>query len=727
MKRSFPGLGLAGALVALFLAPALAPGASASPEREGPAWKAQDEGAVVDIQLPNAPINDILSTYEALTGKTLVRDANLSGPNLTITSGRKLTKGQAIRLIESALLLNGYALVPGTDGTVKVVNGGGGKSPRSEGIPVLASASDLPEGDQVVSLYLPLRFVTPADASAILQAHLTPHSYGAIVQVAGAQALVVTESSPVLREILKLKDLIDVPPIEIPPPKLTKEFVPLRRADAEKVADTLNKLLEAQKKAASAAGSPPAQGQPNAGLHGGNLLVLGDVQLVADGRTNRILVITRPANFPLIKELIEQFDQSVEIEAPYIRSLKYVSALDVLTVLQRFLVESKDEVSGIAEAGGKAAGAKPVPGPASRPGSSPTGMQERLDEQADEQPPQEITVGKTRLIADNKTNTLLVFGPPDSVSRARTIIDNLDIRPRQVYLATVVGKLSLTNSSELSVDLLQNFHSLSGNVGAAASSQNSTLAARSDPRSLAAALAFPAGTGLAFYGAVGNTLNAYVKALESTGRFTILSRPSVYTANNKKASISSGQQVPIPQSTLSSLDSATANNVAQSSTIEYKDVELLLEVIPLINSEREVTLRISQQNSTISGSSTISGNTVPIISKDALETTVTTPNRSTVILGGLIKDSDQASRSGVPLLKDIPFLGALFRSDTKNRERDELVILIQPTVVETDEDLARAQAEEKSRATLGEAAERYAAKPASAVTGKSTALESLTH
>ncbi|HEY8967100.1 MAG TPA: secretin N-terminal domain-containing protein, partial [Candidatus Methylacidiphilales bacterium] len=684
----------------------------------------------VDIQLPNAPVSDILSTYESLTGKTLVRDANLAGPNLTITSGKKLPKDQAIRLIESALLLNGYALVPGPDGTVKVINNGGGKSPRSEGTPVLASASDLPKGDQVVSLYVPLRYITPAEADAILKAHLTPHSYGSIVQVPGAQALVITESSGVLRQILTLKDLVDVPPVEIAPPKLTNEFVALKRADAEKVADTLNKILDAQKKTTSSPGVPGAQGQPNAGNPSGNNLVTGDVQLVADARTNRILVITKPVNFPLIKKLIEQFDQAVEIEAPYIRPLRYVAAADILPVLQQFLSDSKDDSGGNAP-GKTATSNKPASSNTNNstinPNSSSNSLQSKLDQQSDDQPPQEVTVGKIRIIADNKTNSILVFGPPDSVGRTKTIIDNLDIRPKQVYLATVIGKLSLTNASELSVDLLQNFHTISGDFRGATSNVNSTLTAHPSPSSLANALAFPGSSGLTFYGALGNTLNAYVKALESTGRFTVLSRPSVYTANNKKASISSGQQVPVPQNTLSSLDATTANNVTQSSTIEYKDVELLLEVIPLINSEKEVTLQISQQNSTIASNTTIAGNTVPVIAKDALETTVTTPNRSTVILGGLIKDSDQANRSGIPLLKDIPVLGALFRSDTRSKERDELVILIQPTVVETDAELAQAQQEEQSRATIGPQSEKYASKPPQPNTTKSTALESLTH
>ena len=719
-------------LLGLALLPAAAQ-AQDAPAPLAPRPAAADDGTIA-LQFPNTPVSDVLTVYENLTGKTLVRDSTLAtGPNLTILS-KKLPKTQAVHLIESSLLLNGYSMIPGDDDTVKVIyQQVTERGPRSEGIPIVTSIADLPKGDQVVSYFMSLRFITAKDAETVFKAHIKAHNYSSIVPVPSAQAIVVTDDSATIRQLVTLKDLIDVPPA-----KVVSDFVQLRRADAEKVADTLTKLLENQRKDQAA---NAAVGGPD------NKLVAGDIQLIPDGRTNRILIVTRPVNFAYVKALIEDFDQSVDVMAPYVRPLKYVSAAAVMPVLQNFLADSSDQAAGNAQPSaalntpnGQTASHTPVNNTSSSNTSGASGstsgssgggsdLQSKLAATPDDIPPQAIIVGKTRLVSDNKTNAILVFGPPESTERVKVILDQLDVRPKQVYLATVIGTLDLTNSSELSVDLLQNFRDYAGGNGIGTSVQNaaenSALTTLPDPRSLSNALAFPSTAGLSLYGTIGHTLSYYVKALEGTGRFTIMSRPSVYTANNKKASIASGQQVPVPGTTLSSLDTVDNNNVTQQSTIEYKNVELLLEVIPLINSEREVTLQISQQNNTLDGSSTISGNTVPIIASQDLETTVTVPNKGVIMLGGLIQDSDRTSRTGIPVLQDIPVLGALFRSDTKQKERQEMVVLIQPTVIETDEDLAAAQVAERKRAIIGKDAASYSDHPASVINGKSSAVESL--
>ncbi len=686
---------------------------------------------LVSVQFPNAPVLDILHEYEILTGKTLVRDANLAGPSLTVVTNQKLPKAEAIRFIESALLLNGYSLIPGPDNTVKVINtnNGGGKLPRNEGVPLYSNIDDLPKGDEVVSFFLPLRYISAADATPIFQQQIQGHNYGIVIPVPTAQAVVITDNSAAIRQLIGIREMIDVPPAQV-----ISEFVQLHRADAEKVSDTLNKLIDTKNSQSS--DSAPAN------LPGGaqyeSKLVAGQVEIFPDARTNRILVVTRPANFAYLKGLIEQFDQAADVMAPYYRPLKYIKADDVLPVLQSLLAESKDDLSSSStpSTSQPTSANKSSSNTASNTGgdngnssiNETQPLQSELESQPDE-PPQAVIVGKTRLIADNKTNAILIFGPPDSIAKAGMILDSLDIRAKQVYLATVIGKLSLTNDSTLSVNLLQNYAQTHGANGIASSSQgNGATAAFSDPRSLLNPTTFPIIGGLSLYGAVGHTLNYYVQALESTGKFSVLSRPSVFTANNKTASISSGSEVPVPETSLSNLDTSTTNNVSQESTIAYKDIELLLEVKPLINSEKDVTLDISTQNNTISGETTISGNSVPTISSDKLETTVTVPNKQTVILGGLIRDSDQSNRDGVPVLENIPYLGALFRTDTKTRERDELVILIEPTVIETDSDLAEARVAEMSRAkVIGADSVKYETNPIPVVNGKSTAVESLSH
>jgi len=186
--------------------------------------------------------------------------------------------------------------------------------------------------------------------------------------------------------------------------------------------------------------------------------------------------------------------------------------------------------------------------------------------------------------------------------------------------------------------------------------------------------------GLNIYGVVDN-LSGSLRALEANSNFKILSRPTVYTSNNRRALISSGSRIAVPTNTFSSGGTGTAS---QSTNIEFRDVLLRFEVVPLINSEDEVTLRISLLNEDTQGVQNIDGNEIPTIVTDSIATTVTVKNNSTVVLGGLVTESISNTRSGVPVLSNIPGLGRLFRRDTEDVERRELLIFIQPKIVLDD-------------------------------------------
>jgi type II secretory pathway component GspD/PulD (secretin) len=168
----------------------------------------------------------------------------------------------------------------------------------------------------------------------------------------------------------------------------------------------------------------------------------------------------------------------------------------------------------------------------------------------------------------------------------------------------------------------------------------------------------------------------------------------VFTSNNKKAIIASGQEVPIPVNTLTNVVnqvSNTSGTAAVASNIEYKKVALQLEVVPLINSEKEVSLDILQKIDSLvaGGNVNIGGNTVPTIATRYIRTNVSAPNGSTIVLGGLIQDNKQKSFSGIPVLDKIPYLGAAFRSTIYTRMRSELIILMCPEVSLTPLDLMR--------------------------------------
>jgi hypothetical protein len=207
-------------------------------------------------------------------------------------------------------------------------------------------------------------------------------------------------------------------------------------------------------------------------------------------------------------------------------------------------------------------------------------------------------------------------------------------------------------------------------------------------------------SGLTLYGNIAGTLDAYLSALEATNRFKIISTPGVYTSNNKLAIIADGEQVPVPSNITSGVESGNSN-LTTTASVTYENVLLQLDIIPLINASHEVTLQIRQTNDSLGNSVTISGNSVPSILTQEINTEITVPNQSTVVIGGLIRDTTERDAGGLPWLSDIPVLGYLFGAVDKAKKREELIIMIQPSVVANDADQTAVDEEEKRRTILG--------------------------
>ena len=192
-----------------------------------------------------------------------------------------------------------------------------------------------------------------------------------------------------------------------------------------------------------------------------------------------------------------------------------------------------------------------------------------------------------------------------------------------------------------------------------------------------------------------------MKALDSTGRFRTISRPTVFTSNNKKAIIASGREIPVPTNTISSGTSTILGGLSQQTNIEFKKVALQLEVVPLINSDNEVSLDILQKVDSVAGTTRIDNNDIPTISTRYIKTTVSAPNRSTVVLGGLIMDQNDRARTGFPILDRLPVIGALFSTTNKSKERNELIVLMRPEVTLTKLDMYRLREKQEGKTHFG--------------------------
>ncbi len=338
---------------------------------------------------------------------------------------------------------------------------------------------------------------------------------------------------------------------------------------------------------------------------------------------------------------------------------------------------------------------------------------DQLVESTEDNAPISVLVNNTRIIADPMANSIIIIGPKEDQDKVDMLLDKLDQKTPQAYLSTVIGELTLDRNVSSGVDWLQRFTEIGSNSGIASSNINSRadlIAGNniSDVRLNEITSAFGPAKGFNLYGQIGTALDVFVNLLEVDSNFKVLSRPSVFVMNNKKAVITSGQSIPVPSQTLTnSSTTGTANNNGNvTTTIEYKDVVLKLEVIPLIDPDGIVTLKIAQVNDTVVGQQQVAQNSVPIIGTEQITSTVTVPSGHTIVLGGLISEQSKKDSSGIPWVSRVPVLGHLFKTKVDSKLRKELIIFIQPQVVNTDMALLRESLKQDLRTRVGEEAYR---------------------
>ena len=716
---------------------------------------------MVKLQFPNSDVQDVLHLYEQLTGKKLVMDNFVQG-KVSIFISKDVPREEAIKIIEINLLMNGYSLVPSDEDIVKVI--GTGKNPRTTGVPIISDESEIPTGDHVCSYLFKLRYADPTELQQVLGQYLSPpQPYTSFLALPKSGTLLITENSSVIRTIARIIDQVDVPPAEV-----VSEFIKLERADASKVVDMLKDIFEKGDKTGTQPGQPGYGGVRGVRQPGANVpqpvsvesdvgaltalteesVVVGKIKLSADVRTNRIHVITRPVNMPFVRRLVAEFDANVEFAKPVTRPLRYISAADVLPVI----VQALTEPGAAAPAGAEGAlpGAAPGASPSRRTTTSSTAaggyastssttgstgsdstlnVSEELQTQPVDTTPKAVTVGNAKIIADQRANTIIILGNQEVVVKVQKILDEMDVKAPQVALSTVIGELTLNSDEEFGVDyFLRANNKVAGTTNftgippfAGGGTTTTTPVPNGTPITTTTGgnvfnpgnlisftqLATNAASGANVYLAAGNTLAAVVHVLNTTGRFKVISRPMVFTSNNKKAIIASGTEIPVPVSTLSSVVNTTGTtntpgtSVGQQSTIEFKKVALQLEVVPLINSESEVSLDILQKIDSLAGSQVIDGNSIPTIATRYIRTNVTAANGTTIVLGGLITDSKNKNVTGIPVLDRIPYLGALFRETSTVKMRTELIILMRPEVTVTQLDLYRLRQRTEDRSHFG--------------------------
>ena len=477
------------------------------------------------------------------------------------------------------------------------------------------------KGDEMVTRVIDVKNVSSAQLVPILRPLVPQH--GHMAAYAATNVLIISDSAANVDRLLSIIERIDVASAS------DLEIMPLKHASATEVVRILESLRQQDKRSAP---KGQASGKP---------------VLVADERTNSILISGGKSERLGIRAIISHLDTPLQTTGnTHVVYLRYAKAKDLVPVLSG-LGDTYDKQK---KAGGSKAAALANRSP--------------------------ITIQ-----AHEATNALVITSPPDLFRSLKGVIAKLDVRRAQVLVEAVIAEVTEDRSAELGVTWFVDgspdgkgpiagtaFNSFNAPaVGAGIS--NGTVALPTPPISF---------LGLGRFNSGSTDFTALINAIQGDSRTNVLSKPNIMTLDNEEAEIIVGQEVPFRTGSYASTGS-TSTPTNPFTTITRKNVGITLKVKPQINEGNAVKLDIEQKVDSVAPSNE---NAADLITNTrSIKTSVLVDDGGTIVLGGLIQDDVQESVQKVPLLGDIPFLGALFRNKSTAKIKKNLLVFIRPSIV----------------------------------------------
>lgn len=636
--------------------------------------QAQTSKQLMSLDFVDAPLEQAVELYRSWTGRTIIKQADLSA-QITL-KGRQLTQEEAKQAIETVLAMNGVALVPMGDKFLKVVPIA---TARQEGMSIQGFDPDkkYTQADQLISQVIPLRYVIFTDVQPLIQ-HLI-HSYGQVQYLERINSVLITDTSSNISRLVEVLEMVDQPVEKIKP-----RIYQLKYAEASSVASKLKELVDAAKtekseqtvvsnvrapagviRAMRGVPAPSSSSSPQGSLADETEMIQGEVKFVSDERTNIMIVFSKAANFDFFDRIIKVLDVPVD-PAVVVETinLEYAEAKDIASILNDFVGAAKETEK--TKTGGDATDKSPSPEP---PSDIVRSIGRAVSASA------QSAIGRlsedTKILSDERTNSLLLMGRKSDVEALKIIIGKLDVMLQQVVIEAIILNVGLGDSFSTGVQWVYE----NGMSDELSSEQSfGTELSASITNSLDTVTDYTFGYYKTFPSL---NLSAVISAAKSDSDSRVLSTPVVMTTDNTEAKITVADEQPVVTSS-TSYSSSTATS---SATYEYKTIGVELTVTPHINPANFVLMEITQSADDIGDYTSIDGNDVPTIQAREITATVGVKDRDTVVLGGLVRKAKSESSTKIPLLGDIPLLGWFFSSHTTSDDRDELVVLLTPYVL----------------------------------------------
>jgi general secretion pathway protein D len=662
MRKIFTSLFLCSVLLSLATS-ASAQGANATitPTTNANSRAKLDE-ATITLSFINADIESVASAVAKSTGQTILVDPKVKG-TVTLVTNRPLTKARTIDAFSTALRNTGFALVE-VNGLYRVV---GEADAKLQGNTVTSGAT-APTGDQVITRVFRLSYESANNLLPVLRPLVSPNN--TINAYPGNNTIVVTDFASNIQRIAKLIETIDAPTTS------EVQTIKLQFAIAMDIAVLLNKVLET-----GGTGADPSL----------------KTMILAEPRSNSLLVRgSSPDRIRQVRILVARLDvPSTNNGNIWVVPLKNAESTKLAITLRAIVAAdaSLSAMAGVTTTGQtgatQAAMTAPVANVSAATTNAASGSGASTSALTSTSNP---TTGGV-IQAEPATNSLIITASEPLYRNLRQVIEQLDKRRTQVYIESIIVEVQSENAAELGIQWQgligagnqnvgfggTNFTGPSGpgsNIGVLGRDVNSILQLGNNTVGSTVTPAPGLNLGLLtkFNGTYG--MSALLRTLQAETGANVLSTPNLITLDNEEARIVIGKNIPIITGSYAQTGSATT--VTPFQTVSRQDIGLTLRVRPQISETGIVKMQIFQEVSSIQNQDFASG---IILNKRNIESNVVVDDGQIVVIGGLMEDIYVDGSSGVPFLKDIPILGALFRYDSKKRTKTNLMVFLRPYIL----------------------------------------------
>jgi len=736
----------------------------------------KNKSTMPGLKYKKNPIEIVLMDYALVTGKTLLTSPGvqpLLKNEITLESqeGVPLTREEYLDAIESVLSMNGIVLEPFGEKFLKVLPL---KTVRTDGIRIQMDAPDggYPEKSQVVSQMIQLKAIAVSEAQKAIEGFKRPD--GLIQTFERTNSLLVTDTQENVNRMLEIIKFIDQPLVATEEVNVRV----IRFAKADEIKKRLEEIVaESQKqnqakeeikantagapgfsRTAAAGGTSPLTGRPlppglsrltaaaqqqqQAASTPNEILetlvsdadrgmIRGKVQIISDERSNQLIIITRKENMNFFERIINVLDvetaPDVKVE---VQRLEFADAEEVSTMLNDLIgnASSKKDDAAPAAATKSDAPARSTTlaeAAAARTSRSSSATSSAGDSGAAKLG--QLSKDNIKILADKRTNAIVMMGSPSDLAAIKEIIKNMDIQLSQVLIETVVLEVGLNNKIETGIDwvkrvkpttetrsVLTGYDETSG----APIYQLQTVERESSYRygvgggggskvaqnlwdlgtNLVGGVVTSGGSGIEYLATIKDLrLDAVVSASKTDGASKILSSPVLLTVDNKEATLESKEmRYMFKGMRYMGYSAYGSSQGGYEPDVEQREIGLTVKITPRINPSGNVMLTIEETFEDIGPDQEIPGQSGggsqkwPTVITRKLSADVSVSDGETVILGGLVKTDKKNSSSGIPILKDIPYIGKyLFGSTSAEENRSELLVFLTPYVINTQTDMDR--------------------------------------